>query len=604
MHPQVGQLLNNKYRLVRMIGEGGMGSVWEATHEMLGTTVALKFLHGQLAKRSGLVDRFLQEAQVSARIKSPHVVAVSDVDRTAEGLAFMVMELIDGQSLQAHFEELFEKGESLGYGAAFEIMLQMMEGVAAAHLLGIVHRDLKPDNVMLMQDAKGRMHVKILDFGIAKLKASGEMDRGLTRPGIVMGTPEYMAPEQAFSADQVDARADVFSLGVMFFEMLAGRRPVGGDSAHGIAAQYLSGAVTNLRELKPTIAEGLAAAVHKAMGATPPERFTTLDEFAAAIAPFTPEGAARTPVSPERTPVSPVAAPALEAPSFASTAPLAPQASALAAAQQHGLAPSTGPEAGPNVRPGGTQLGEAQPYAAAIAPMPDALAGGIGAGGGGAPYLPAYGQHGGYGAVPAIGVTPMGMSGAQPPKDRSIVGILAIAAGLTGLVLGGLFVVQRLKASDDATPAGTAQRRRAETVASPEANGTVESPASVPASDTMQPSDAGTPSDARTPTTDPTRVPPTASTGSPNRQTPSTPATGTATPSAIPTGTPIGQPWVLPTALPEFPGVPVGFPRIPGLSTFPVPAAPTPEATPTSPPATPTPPPAAGRPRFPRIRVP
>ena len=291
MDPKVGQVINNKYRLVRLIGDGGMGSVFEARHELLGTTVALKFLHPALSRRKGLVERFLQEAQVSARIKSPHVVRVSDVDRTPEGLAYMVMEYIDGKSLQTLYEELYHAGARLSYGDAFNYALQIIDGITAAHKLGIVHRDLKPDNVMLTKDSKGNTLVKILDFGIAKLKASGEVDRGLTRPGVVMGTPEYMAPEQAFSADKVDGRADIFSLGVMFFEMLAGRRPVGGDNAHAIAAQYLEGSIANLKDLKPMLANELVMAVHRAMGAKPAERFDTIEQFRTAVEPFAPEGA-------------------------------------------------------------------------------------------------------------------------------------------------------------------------------------------------------------------------------------------------------------------------------------------------------------------------
>ena len=290
MDPQVGQLINNKYRLVRLIGDGGMGSVFEARHELLGTTVALKFLHQALTRRKGLVERFEQEAQVSARIKSPHVVTVSDVDRTSDGLSYMVMEYLEGETLQSKYERLYQEGKRLSYGDAFDYILQMLEGVSAAHRLGIVHRDLKPDNVMLEPDGKGGDMVKILDFGIAKLKASGEVDRGLTRPGVVMGTPEYMAPEQASGADRVDGRADVFSLGVMFFEMLAGRRPVGGDNAHAIAAQYLEGTIAQLIDLCPTLAPNLAKAVHKAMGAKPDERFDSVDAFRDAIAPYAPDG--------------------------------------------------------------------------------------------------------------------------------------------------------------------------------------------------------------------------------------------------------------------------------------------------------------------------
>ncbi len=290
MDPQVGQLINNKYRLVRLIGDGGMGSVFEARHELLGTTVALKFLHPALTRRKGLVERFLQEAQVSARIDNPHVVRVSDVDRTYEGLAFMVMEYVVGETLQMLYERNYQQGTRLPYADAFDYMLQLLDGVGSAHKLAIVHRDLKPDNVMLSKNGDGETLVKILDFGIAKLKASGEVDRGLTRPGVVMGTPEYMAPEQAFSADKVDARADIFSLGVMFFEMLAGRRPVGGDNAHAIAAQYLEGGIAQLTDLAPALDPALAAAVHKSMCAKPEDRFDTMAQFRDAVVEFAPEG--------------------------------------------------------------------------------------------------------------------------------------------------------------------------------------------------------------------------------------------------------------------------------------------------------------------------
>ncbi len=285
MRPQVGQVINNKYRLLRLVGDGGMGSVYEARHEVLGTSVALKFLHAELSKRSGLVQRFLQEARVSAQIQSPHVVRVTDVDQTDSG-AFIVMEYIEGKTLQTHYEELYKAGIQLSYPDALEYSMQMLEGVEAAHRTGIVHRDLKPDNVMIASDAKGRPLIKLLDFGIAKLKVSGEIDRALTRPGVIMGTPEYMAPEQAFSADAVDARADIFSLGVIIFEMLAGRRPVGGDDPHQIAGAYLSGQIAALTDLAPGIDAGLAVAVHRAMAPVAKDRWATIAELRDAMEPF------------------------------------------------------------------------------------------------------------------------------------------------------------------------------------------------------------------------------------------------------------------------------------------------------------------------------
>ncbi|WP_437337758.1 protein kinase domain-containing protein [Sorangium sp. So ce394] len=332
MRPQAGQVIHNKYRLVRLIGDGGMGSVYEARHEVLGTTVALKFLHPELSRRSGLVQRFLQEARVSAQIQSAHVVRVVDVDQTAGGLAFIVMEYLEGKTLQTLYEELYRAGIRLAYADALEYAMQMLEGVEAAHRAGVVHRDLKPDNVIITRTAKGEPLIKLLDFGIAKLKVTGELDRGLTRPGVIMGTPEYMAPEQAYSADSVDARADIFSLGVIIFEMLAGRRPVGGDEPQQIAGAYLSGQISRLSDLAPELAPGLCAAVHRAMAASPADRFATTAELRGALEPFA--RAARAPSaltpSPSEVSVARSSGPALPA-ALAAPAMLAASAAAPAA---------------------------------------------------------------------------------------------------------------------------------------------------------------------------------------------------------------------------------------------------------------------------------
>ena len=296
MAAKVGQVVNNKYRLLRHLGDGGMGSVYEARHETLGTTVALKFLHLEFSRREGLVQRFVQEARASAQIQSPYVVRVSDVDQTADGDVFIVMEYLEGRTLQTLYEELYRAGRRLSYIESLSFATQMLEGAGAAHRAGIVHRDLKPDNVMITTDPKGAPLLKLLDFGIAKLKVIGGPAEdggsgvkalpGLTRPGAMMGTPEYMAPEQAYSADAVDARADLFSLGVMIFEMLAGRRPVGGDDPHELAESYRSGRIAKLTDLVPTIAPELAAAVHRAMAPRPEERFATAAAMLDAIEPF------------------------------------------------------------------------------------------------------------------------------------------------------------------------------------------------------------------------------------------------------------------------------------------------------------------------------
>ena len=215
-----GDLIDGKYRIQRLIGDGGMGSVYEARHEFLGIPVALKFLHTDLAKRPGLAARFLQEARVSATIQSPHVCHVTDVDTASDGSPFLVMELLTGESLQS----LLTRQGKLSVDYSIDFALQILAGLEAAHALGVVHRDLKPDNVFITPSASGPL-LKLIDFGIAKLRESNEFKKELTRAGVIMGTPEYMAPEQLYAAHEVDHRADLYSLGVILFEMLSRARP-------------------------------------------------------------------------------------------------------------------------------------------------------------------------------------------------------------------------------------------------------------------------------------------------------------------------------------------------------------------------------------------
>lgn len=281
MRPRVGETINGKYRLIRLIGEGGMGSVFEARHEYLGSAVALKFLDPELARRSGLVARFLREARVSATVQSPHIVQVSDVDESSTGLPYIVMEILHGESLQT----LLARVGKLAFDTSLDFSVQILNGLEAAHNAGIVHRDLKPDNVFVVPTRQGSL-VKLLDFGIAKLRVSEEFQRGLTRPGVLMGTPEYMAPEQAFSADTADHRADLYALGVIMFEMLTGRRPIPGDDPRIMAAVVLSGKVPLLTDVDPSMPAGLATAIARALHGKPADRFASAAEMRAAIAPY------------------------------------------------------------------------------------------------------------------------------------------------------------------------------------------------------------------------------------------------------------------------------------------------------------------------------
>lgn len=270
MKPSVGDLVRGKYRIQRVIGDGGMGSVFEARHEGLDNVVALKFLHTDLARRPGLAARFAREARVAAGIQSPHVTRVNDVDTTEDGTPFIVMELLQGQSLATVLSR--EPGGRLSPDEAVDVTLQILSGLEAAHGRGVVHRDLKPDNVFVTPSPGGPV-VKLFDFGIAKVRESKEFSRGLTHAGILMGTPEYMAPEQLYSAAGVDHRADLYSLGVMLFEMLAGELPAQGESAAAIVAQVQQGLGKRLEDLVPGLPPGLVDVVRIALSPDPDQRF-------------------------------------------------------------------------------------------------------------------------------------------------------------------------------------------------------------------------------------------------------------------------------------------------------------------------------------------
>src|SRR6185436_1152980 len=201
---------------------------------------------------------------VSAAIRNPHVTKVIDVDQTPEGNAYFVMELLDGESL----EKRLEKQPKLPPFEAVDIGLQILAALEAAHARGIVHRDLKPENVWLEPSATGP-YVKLLDFGIAKLKGSAEFQSVSTRPGSMMGTPAYMAPEQAISADQVDARADLYSFGVMLFEMLSGVRPVDAEDPREVLERLVRGEVRRLQSVTQGMPHGLTTLVDRLVAPDP-----------------------------------------------------------------------------------------------------------------------------------------------------------------------------------------------------------------------------------------------------------------------------------------------------------------------------------------------
>ena len=279
---EIGQVVSSKYKLLRLLGDGGMGSVYEAEHLRLGTHVAIKVLHSDLARRAGLIERFLQEARVSAQIRSPHVVHVTDVESTPDGIAYLVMELLQGETLSA----LEKRERTLPVATACEYTLQILEALEAAHSLGVVHRDLKPDNVFVTFEG-GKPVIKLIDFGIAKLKraegATGAVQKNLTVAGMLMGTPEYMAPEQAYSATDVDARADLYSVGVMLYEMLSGQTPAQGEDPRVVVLKVERGEVQPLVHVAPNVPPEVAGLVHRAMAPRPEMRFSSAAEMRIAL---------------------------------------------------------------------------------------------------------------------------------------------------------------------------------------------------------------------------------------------------------------------------------------------------------------------------------
>lgn len=279
--PVAGDVLAGKYALVRVIGEGGMGVVFEATHARLRQRVALKMLFPEMLTDETIVSRFEREARAAVQLKSRHVTRVMDVDVTPDGLPYMVMEFLEGHDLQT---ELDRRG-SLPYAEVADYVLQACAAMFEAHHVGIVHRDLKPSNLFLAVD-DGVRRVKVLDFGISKVQ--GEGDVKLTDAGAVMGTALYMSPEQIRSVAAVDARSDIWALGVILYELVAGRAPWVG-SATQVAAAIVTDDPPDVRSFAQVPAE-FVAVITRSLQRNPAQRFADVGELAIALGPLAPAG--------------------------------------------------------------------------------------------------------------------------------------------------------------------------------------------------------------------------------------------------------------------------------------------------------------------------
>ncbi len=262
--------LDQRYEILRQIGEGGMGEVYEAEHKGIGKRVAVKVL--RTGGRADAASRLLREARLASEIRHEHIIDVTDVGTTADGRAYFVMELLSGESLA---ERLRRKGP-MSEQVAVAIARQVASALEAAHERGIIHRDIKPENIFLLDRRDGEF-VKVLDFGLSKRVVAEEGD-AQSRPQLAVGTPHYMAPEQARGDGDIDARVDVYALGVLLFECLTGVPPYRGDKALDILRAAMEGKAPSLRERNPEVeaSEEVERIARRAMASDRDDRYPTM----------------------------------------------------------------------------------------------------------------------------------------------------------------------------------------------------------------------------------------------------------------------------------------------------------------------------------------
>ncbi len=277
-----GQILGGKYRIDRVLGAGGMGMVVAATHLHLDERVAIKFLLPEALQNAEAVARFGREARAAVKIRGEHVARVIDVGTFDNGAPYMVMEHLDGRDLAAL---LVERGP-LAPADAVDAVLQACEALAEAHALGIVHRDLKPANLFLTRRPDGTATVKVLDFGISKVTNASASDNSMTKTSAIMGSPLYMSPEQMTASRNVDARTDIWAIGVVLYELLTGRPPFSADSLPEICGLILTAAPAAVRDHSPGIPDALQTAVLRCLEKDRARRFQSVRELAQALSPF------------------------------------------------------------------------------------------------------------------------------------------------------------------------------------------------------------------------------------------------------------------------------------------------------------------------------
>jgi serine/threonine protein kinase len=279
-----GDVLAGKYRVDRILGAGGMGLVVAATHLTIHQRVALKFLRPDAARMPETKERFLREAQAAVRLKSEHVAKVLDVGTLEDGSPYMVMEYLEGSTLG----DVVRKHGPLPVADAVSHVVQACEAVAEAHAAGIVHRDIKPDNLFLTRSVHGRPLVKVLDFGIAKTLGV-DLHLSLTRTATIVGSPLYMPPEQLRSAKHVDVRADIWALGAVLFELVAGRPPFVAESFSELCLKVATDPTPTPSSVQADVPTSLDAVVVRCLEKDPAKRFQNVGELADALQAFASE---------------------------------------------------------------------------------------------------------------------------------------------------------------------------------------------------------------------------------------------------------------------------------------------------------------------------
>src|SRR5512140_2273213 len=273
---QPGQIIDGKYRIVRLLGTGGMGAVFEGENVRIRRKVAIKMLHASVSSQPEVVARFEREAQAAALVGSEHICGVLDLGALPDHARYMVMEYLEGETLSS----LIKRSGRLTPQQSIPILVQILEALGAAHAAGIIHRDLKPDNIFILPQRGGiQGFVKILDFGVSKFSQMGGEQMNVTRAGAVVGTPYYMSPEQARGSSAIDQRTDIYAIGVLLYQATTGQVPYQAETFNELLFKIVLEVAPPPQTYVPDLDPDFAAIIQRAMAREPDQRFPACAQF-------------------------------------------------------------------------------------------------------------------------------------------------------------------------------------------------------------------------------------------------------------------------------------------------------------------------------------